>query len=245
MKSVILERHGEIGWLTMSRPEALNAFDERMSAEMLETLKELRNDRSVRVAVLCGRGRAFSTGIDLKALGSGGIEIGWFRNWHRILHELEDLEIPLVIAAQGHCLGGGLMLLLTGDYRVAADDFRTGLSAVKHGIIPGSAPYRLASAVGALAARRLCLFCEFVDAAEALRIGLVDKVVPVGQLERAAREVAEDAARFSPVALKETKRLIASASVMKRDEYEQAYLQAQQRCLASGHIKPWSSKTGR
>src|SRR6202022_1790858 len=99
-------------------------------------------------------------------LGKSVIGIEWFEDWQRIFRSLERLDVPLIIAARGYCLGGGPMLLLTGDYRVVGDDLRTGLSAVKHGIIPGLAPHRLADAIGGLAARRLCLFCEEVDAAE-------------------------------------------------------------------------------
>jgi enoyl-CoA hydratase/carnithine racemase len=245
MKTVILDRRGEIAWVRMNRPEALNAFDEQMDTEMLERIEELRADRVARVAILSGEGRAFSTGIDLKALGAGAIGIEWFRRWHQILHALEDLPIPLVIAARGHCLGGGLMLLLTGDYRIAGDDLQTGLSAVKHGIIPGSGPYRLPEAVGSLAARRLCLFAEYVNAQEALRMGLVDQVVPADKLDEAALSVAERAAGFSRTALIETKRLLMDAPTMKRGEYERAYLEAQERCLRSGDVKPWrTGETG-
>jgi enoyl-CoA hydratase/carnithine racemase len=237
--AVVLERRGEIAWLRMNRPEALNAFDHRMDTEMLERLDELRADRDARAAILCAKGRAFSTGIDLKALGARALGIDWFRRWHRILHALEDLEIPLIIAAQGYCVGGGLMLLLTGDYRIAGDDLKAGLSAVKYGIIPGSGPYRLPEAVGTLAARRFCLFAEYVDGEEALRLGLVDKLVAPERLEETARQAAERAAAFSRTALRETKRLLSRASMMKRGEYERAYLKAQQRCLKSGDIKPW------
>ncbi len=180
----------------------------------------------------------------MKALGAGALGIDWFRGWHRILHALEDLEIPLVIAARGYCVGGGLMLLLTGDYRIGGHDLKAGLSAVRHGIIPGSGPYRLPEAVGALAARRLCLFAEYLDADEALRLGLVDQVVPPDEVDRVAEQVAERAAAFPSTAIRETKRLLARAAGMRRDEYEQAYLDAQQRCLNSGDVKPWQ-KTAR
>lgn len=245
MNTVILERQEEIAWLRMNRPEALNAFDHEMEAEMLARLEELRADAAIRAVILCGQGQAFSTGIDLKALGARALGIDWFRGWHQILYALEDLEVPLIIAARGYCLGGGLMLLLTGDYRVAADDLKAGLSAVKHGIVPGSAAYRLPQAIGALAARRLCLFSEYLDAQEALRLGLVDKLVTPAELEQAAWSEARRVAGFSRTALRETKRLLARALTMTRDEYERAYLEGQERCLKSGDIKPWHNSRNR
>jgi len=239
--TVVLERQGNIAWLKMNRPEALNAFNREMATEMQQRVSELKHDSAIAAVILTGVGRSFSTGVDLKALGSKGLGIDWFRDWQRIIAALEQLEVPLVIAVNGHCLGGGLMLLLTGDYRIAAADMTAGLSAVKHGIIPGSAVYRLANAVGTLAARRLCLFAEYVDSNEALRLGLVDKVVAPEMLSEAALEVAVRVAGFSRVAVRETKQLLERAATLNLDDFERLYLEAQQRCLSSGEIKPWQA----
>jgi enoyl-CoA hydratase/carnithine racemase len=145
--------------------------------------------------------------------------------------ELEQLEIPLVAAVQGNCLGGGLMLTLTADYRVAADNLHIGLGAVRHGILPGTAPKRLAGVVGSVAARRLCLFGEYVDAADALRIGLVDEVVPLDSLDATARGLADRAAGFSAETLRELKRLVRLSPTLDDEAYEVALLAAQRRCL--------------
>jgi enoyl-CoA hydratase/carnithine racemase len=148
-----------------------------------------------------------------------------------MVQELEELGIPLVGAAQGHCLGGGLMLLLAADYRVGGDNLQIGLSAVRHGILPGTAPRQLVDTVGLAAARRLCLFCEAVDAEEARAMGLVDRVVPVAELEREARAVAQRVAQFPRHAVDECKRLVLRTPSLGRADYERAYLAAQQRCL--------------
>jgi enoyl-CoA hydratase/carnithine racemase len=123
------------------------------------------------------------------------------------------------------------MLTLEGDYRLASDDLHIGLGAVRHGIIPGSAPEVLAGIVGAACARRLCLFAEYVDADEALRIGLVDRVVPRESLEGAARQLGERVSGFSSTALRECKALLARAGTLDADGYERAFSAAQQRCL--------------
>lgn len=237
--TVLLERKGDVAWLRLNRPEALNAQSAEMTRDMFARLAELAADESARAVVLTGEGRAFCTGVDVKALGDHGVGLDWFEDWQRIFRQLEQLEIPLIVAARGYALGGGLMLLLTGDYRVAGDDLRTGLSAVKHGIIPGLAPHRLAESVGMLAARRLALFCDEIDAGEALRLGLVDRVVPPPELEATAQAIAERVIGFSRTALKETKRLLAAASRLDAAAYDRAYAEAQQRCLESGDVKPW------
>jgi enoyl-CoA hydratase/carnithine racemase len=140
--------------------------------------------------------------------------------------------MPLVVAVQGHCLGGGLMLTLAADYRIGADDLQIGLGAVRHGILPGCAPQRLPGVVGSIAARRLCLFGEYVGAEEALRIGLVDRLVPRAELEATARATAERVAGLSTTALRELKRLLRTAPSLDEAGYAAAYLAAQARCLA-------------
>jgi len=230
---VVLERRGPVAWLRMNRPEALNAFDAPMIEAMRERVAEVASDPEIRAVVLAGNGRAFCTGVDVKGLGQGSLGLEWFRDWHQMTGELERLDVPLIAAIQGHCLGGGLMLTLTADYRVAADDLRIGLGAVRHGILPGSAPHRLAGAVGSVAARRLCLFGEYLDVAEALRIGLVDRAVPAAPLEATAGALAEHAASLAGGTIRELKGLLRQSASLSDEAYEIAYLAAQQRCLAA------------
>ena len=231
MPRVLLEREGEIAWLRLNRPEAHNAFDAQMTSAFAACVGELAADREVRAVILCGNGPSFSTGVDVKELSLGDVSADSFTDWHRGARTLGELEIPLIVALHGHCLGGGTMLTLGADYRLAADDLTIGLGALRHGILPGSAPELLPAIVGSAAARRLCLFGEYVDAEEALRIGLVDRVVGAGTLEDEARVLAERVCGFSAVALRECKRLLATAGTMDMDTYEAAYRDAQARCL--------------
>jgi enoyl-CoA hydratase/carnithine racemase len=231
VSGVLLEREGPIAWLRLDRPDVHNAFDGAMTAALDEHLCELAADSSVRAVILCGNGPSFSTGVDVKELARGEVDAVRFLGWHRMARRLEELEVPLIVAAHGHTLGGGAMLTLYADYRLAADDLRIGLGALRHGILPGSAPALLPAIVGAAAARRLCLFGEYVDSGEALRIGLVDRVVPAAELQDEARRLAERVSGFSAIALRECKALLARAGAMTGDEYEIAYRDAQQRCL--------------
>ena len=230
--TVRIEREGPVAWLRMDRPAALNAFDTPMVARMRACVAQIAADPAIHAVVLAGSGRSFCTGVDVKGLAAESIGIEWFRDWLEMTTELQRLEMPVVAAVQGHCLGGGLMLTLAADFRIAADDLQIGLGAVRHGILPGCAPQRLPGVVGVLAARRLCLFGEYVDAAEALRIGLVDRVVRAAELEATARAAAERAAGLSTTALRELKRLLKVAPSLDEDAYAAEYLAAQARCLA-------------
>ena len=232
MATIVLERDGGIAWLRMNRPEAHNAFNRDMTEQLGTLVSELADDSSLRAVILCGNGPSFSTGVDVKQLAHGDVTADLFLDWHRIAGRLGELPVPLIVAIHGHCLGGGVMLTLTADYRLGADDLRIGLGAVRHGILPGSAPQLLPAIVGAAAARRLCLFGEYVDAEEALRIGLIDRVVPAAELEAEARAVAERVCEFPHVAVRECKALIARAPTLDAEAYERAYLDAQMLCLA-------------
>ncbi len=233
MTGVLLERDGPIAWLRLDRPEAHNAFSAEMTRVMTGCLAEIAADPDVSAVVMSGNGPSFSTGVDVKELARGEVGAESFAAWHRMAAGLGALEVPLIMALHGHCLGGGTMLTLYADYRLGAEGLTIGLGALRHGILPGSAPELLPGIVGMAAARRLCLFGEYVDADEALRIGLLDRVVAPERLEDEARALAERVCGFSAVAVRECKRLLAEAPAMDRDAYETAYHAAQQRCLQS------------
>lgn len=231
-----MERDGPIVWLRMNRPEAHNAFSKKMTALMADQVDQLVHDRNARVAILCGNGPSFSTGVDVKELAVGEMDVEGFVAWNRMAKRLRELEIPLIVAIHGHCLGGGTMLTLVGDYRLASADLHIGLGALRHGILPGSAPELLPAIVGSACARRLCLFGEYIGADEALRIGLVDRVVPRAALEDTAHGLADRVCSFSATALRECKTLLARAGTLDADGYERAYGEAQQRCLEARDI---------
>ena len=231
MPLVLLEREGPIAWLRMNRPEAHNAFDSEMTAAMAGCVEEVAADGELGAVILCGNGPSFSTGVDVKELAQGEVSAESFTAWHRMAGALGDLEVPLIVALHGHCLGGGTMLTLYADYRLAAEDLTIGLGALRHGILPGSAPELLPGIIGTAAARRLCLFGEYVDADEALRLGLVDRVLANEALEPEARSLAERVCGFSQVALRECKALLRAAPTLDRDAYAEAYREAQLRCI--------------
>jgi enoyl-CoA hydratase len=171
-----------IGLLELTRPEKLNATDDDSVRDLDRAATQATRDRKARAIVVRGRGRAFCTGIDLAALAGDRLGADWFRRWDVALAKIEAIPVATVAAIQGPCLGGGLQVTLCCDLRVASSEATFGLSAVKHGIIPGLATYRLPRIVGMGAAREMLLLGETWDAARALTHGLVNRVVATKRL---------------------------------------------------------------
>ncbi|MDQ3946237.1 MAG: enoyl-CoA hydratase/isomerase family protein [Actinomycetota bacterium] len=151
--------------------------------DLTAAVTELEADSDVRVVLVTGEGSSFSSGLDLDDLGAGLIDVPWFRANEILFRRLESMGKPVIAGVAGWCLGGGLQIAIACDVRIAADDARFGLPAAKEAFLPGMGTWRLPRLVGMGWARHLILSGEPVDAAEALRIGLVHKVVPRTQLE--------------------------------------------------------------
>jgi enoyl-CoA hydratase/carnithine racemase len=188
-----LEVSGAVARLTLERPEVLNAGDAQWVSDLGEAVAQLARAPAVRVAVVTGAGRAFCTGVDLGALAGGRFALADFVAWEDAMTAMERMDVVLVAAINGHCLGGGLQLALVCDYRVAAADAQLGLPAVKECLIPSMSLFRLPRLIGLARARELILLGEPVSAATAERYGLVNKVVPAPAL---AAEVDDVIARF-------------------------------------------------
>src|SRR3954471_13180431 len=147
----------------------------------------------VRVVLVRGAGRAFSAGVDLDMSGGGKSPelLGFFERQERSRSRLERLEKITIAAVHGYCLGGGLQLAISCDIRVCSTDCRLGLPAVLEGIFPGMAPVRLPRLIGLGPARRLVLSGEMIGAEEALRLGMVDYVVPAERFEEETAAVVQ------------------------------------------------------
>ncbi len=215
-ETIRLDREGHLAWLTLDRPAALNAMSRTLIRELGDALWRLPEDRETRVVVLRGAGRAFCAGLDLKEqpqdgdVGVGGSVQGGLRG-QRQVSELVMLmrraPQPIIAAVHGAACGGGFALALAADVRLAGESarmnaafIRIGLSACDVGV-----SYFLPRIVGASVASELLLTGNFIDAARAERVGLVSRVVPDAELEAAARAMAEDMLRNSPIGLRLTK----------------------------------------
>jgi enoyl-CoA hydratase/carnithine racemase len=176
-------KRGPVGEIRLNEPEVLNAQGRHWPEDMLAAAKEVREDDEIRVVLLTGEGRSFCSGLNLTELGRGEISNEWFHRCEYAFRSMEEIEKPVIAGLQGHCIGGGLQVAIACDVRIAADDAIIGLPATREAFIPGMSTYRLPRVIGMGHARHLILSGQDIDAEEAYRIGLVNKVVPRAELE--------------------------------------------------------------
>ena len=192
-----LTQSGAVARLTLERPEARNALSRAMADALEVALARLGRADEVRAVVVAGRGRSFCAGADISempALSPDEAETLAGR-WQRIMDGFAALPQVTIAAVQGHALGGGLMLAIAQDLRVAEASARFGLPEVSLGFNPGYGIARLLDIAGGAHGRDLMLTARIVDAAEAYRMGLVTRVVPDGTAAPAALDLAREVAR--------------------------------------------------
>jgi enoyl-CoA hydratase/carnithine racemase len=198
-----------IATVTLNRPAALNAITTELAVALAEAFEPLGTDQSARAVVLAAAGeRAFCAGADLKQR-AGFDDHGWFvqrEAFRRGFAAVRRCPLPTVAAVFGFALGGGTELALSCDLVVAAEDAVFGLPEVRLGLVPaGGGTQLLARRAGRSVAKDLVLTGRRVDAAEAHRLGLADRVVPRAELPAAARALAAEIAGNSPVAVRAAK----------------------------------------
>ena len=212
--NISLERAKGIGWLTLSRPEALNALDKATGEELLDALEELRDDESVRVVVLTGAGRAFSAGGDLKEMArAGDLPEEHFEELlatlNRTVLTLAELPKPVIAAVNGVAAGLGFNLALAADVRVAARSAEFTQAFLKIGLIPdGGGTFLLPRLVGWARAAELILTARTVSSEEALALGLVNEVVDDAEFESAVETWARRFAAAPTAAIGRVKQLL-------------------------------------
>ena len=236
-RSVYLERRGDIAQLVLNRPAVLNAENWDMAHAFHAALDALEKATEIRAVVVTGQGRSFSSGVDLRALSAGELGIEWFRSFDQAMRRLEHLDALTVAKIRGYAIGGGLQIALACDLRIAAPDAKLGLPAVMEALIPGMGTYRLPRFIGLGRARRLVLTGELIGSEEALRIGLLDWVVPEEKLDQTVESVIADVLKGSRTAQSLSKRLVTDAFESDFDTAFSKYLDYQQRALDSDDHK--------
>ena len=204
MDEIGYEVAGHVASLRLLRPEKLNAMTDEMYRAIGEALKEADADPEVRCVIISGSGRAFSSGHDLLEFGERQSWMPW--SGERFDNGLETAK-PTIAAVNGYCLAGGLELALYCDIRICDTTAQFGCPEPRWGILHGYGALRTPGLVGSSDAMRLLLTGEFIDAQEALRIGLVSQVTEPDDLLKAAQETAEKIAVNSPLAIRLTKEL--------------------------------------
>ena len=202
--TIILEKKGGIGYLTLNRPEVFNAISQELIDEMRDALARVDADEEIRVLIITGAGKGFQAGADIRELSvMRPMDIlRWNEGIVRNNAAVEDLRQPVIAAINGVAMGGGLELAISCQFRIIEEGVKLGLPEVKLGIIPGTGgTQRLPRLIGKTKAYELLLLGEPIDAQEAYRIGLVNRVVPKGQAVAAAEELAGRIMANAPIAV--------------------------------------------
>jgi len=201
-----------VATITLNRPAVHNAMNEAMRLDLMQCFEGLAKDDDVRVIVVTGGGdKAFSAGADIREFTAPQVPTIFRENRRRLdfRRAMDGCWQPIIAAIRGHCFGGGLELALACDIRIASADSRLGLTEVDLAIIPGGGgTQRLPRAVGRGKALEMILSAARIDAAEALRIGLIERMVPAGEALKAAQELAATLAAKAPVALRYAKEAV-------------------------------------
>jgi len=213
-ETLLYKKSEGIAKIVLNRPEVLNAINSKMFMELADAFKKAGDEKDVKVIVLTGAGRAFSSGLDfnlLKDLGKTGFE--WLPNIIRVAQQvyniIEEVEKPVIAAVNGPALGGGLELTLVCDIRIASENALFGLPEAAVGLVPDLAGcQRLPRIVGVGRAKELIFTAKFITAAEAERIGLVNKVVPHERLEEEVLSIAKAIMGNSPIAVGLSKKIV-------------------------------------
>jgi enoyl-CoA hydratase len=204
-ENLLVADRGGVRTLTVNRPSKLNALDQATIGELHAAFEQAREDAAVRVIVLAGAGeKAFVAGADIGELAAASpVQAQAFsRAGQRMMRTVETLGKPVLARIQGFALGGGLELAMCCHLRIAADTARVGLPEITLGLLPGfGGTQRLLRLAGRAAALELCLLGQPVDAARALQLGIVNRVVARDQLDAEVDALADQLAASAPHAL--------------------------------------------
>jgi enoyl-CoA hydratase/carnithine racemase len=253
-ESIEFERVADVGWLRLNRPDRLNSFTIAMWREMRALGLEVRDDPGLRAVVVVGAGRAFSSGIDTTVFTEGAadaIEAGddagsrhadptvdGILRTQEAFSWLADARYPTIAAVQGYALGAGLQLALACDIRVFARGTQVGLLEHKYGILPDlGGTQRLPRVVGASKAKEIIWTAARIDAEEAYRIGLCDRLVDESELTADVTALAATIAAQPPLAVQGAKRAVDASDRLPVAEGLVFEAEQQRECLRSADMR--------
>jgi len=222
-ETILVDKDGAIGVITLNRPSVLNALNAKLLGELSFALLELERNADVRAIVITGAGeKAFAAGADigeLHALSSAAAGAAQARMGQSITRQIERLRTPVIMAVNGFALGGGCELAMSGDIRIASENAKFGQPEVNLGLMPGyGGTQRTTRLAGKGMAMLLCLTGEMIDAHEAHRIGLVEKVIPLADLLTEAKRIGNLIAGKAPLAVAACKRAINGGAHLSIDD---------------------------
>jgi len=209
-ETILLEKKEGIGVLTLNRPERMNAFNEKMEAEFVQAIQEVSQDDEIRVLVVTGAGKAFCAGADVgrmsgeekKPKGAEEFRRG-FRNIQGIILGLQRLEKPTIAMVNGSAVGGGFDLACACDLRTGSEHARFMVAFTRIGLFPGwGGTWLYARIIGIPKAAEMLFTGDFLEAKEAERLGLLNRLVPAAELEKETMSLARRIANGPPIAIR-------------------------------------------
>ena len=211
-ETILVEQKGAVTLVTLNRPQALNALNSQVLADLIAAFAAYDTDPSQRCLVLTGSEKAFAAGADIKEMQGRGFADMYSANFFGGWEQVTATRKPWLAAVAGFALGGGCEVAMMADFIIAADTAKFGQPEIKLGVTPGmGGSQRLTRAVGKAKAMEMCLTGRMMDAAEAESAGLVAKVVPAAELLAEALKTAEAIAGMAPLAAIATKEMINAA----------------------------------
>lgn len=216
-KHLLFETKNHIAVITLNRPEFKNAFSPEMLSCWEECLVKARSMEDIRVIILTGKGNTFCSGGDIREMAEGRLKSWDMKDFlweqvHRIVLAMEDLDKPVIAAINGAAMGAGMDMALMCDIRICSDRARLAESYISLGLVPGDGgAYFLPRLVGISKAMELLLTGQIVDPDEALRLGIINRVVPHEKLMEETYKMAENIAQKPPLAIRMMKRAIFQA----------------------------------
>jgi 2-(1,2-epoxy-1,2-dihydrophenyl)acetyl-CoA isomerase len=210
-KAVLTRLENRVGYITLNRPSTLNAIDTSVAEGLLSACRELAGETNARVLVIGGEGKAFSVGGDLHMLRQSPLSAAdsLIGPLHAVVNLISELSLPVIASVRGVAAGAGFSLVLACDLAIAADDARFNLAYLNVGTsCDVGASWHLPRLVGLRQSMGIALLNETISAQEALRLGLVNRIVPASDLAAETNRVAEGLAAKSPLAVAQLKRLL-------------------------------------
>lgn len=211
-ETIILERKDSVATLTLNRPEKLNALNMKMAEELESAVAEIVKDRDVRTLIITGAGRGFCSGADIGDMAQAAVPVEtryWTQMAHNVILALTNLEKPVIAKVNGVAVGIGCSLALSADIIIASENARFSLIFSRIGLIPdGGSLFHLPRLVGPAKAKELIFTAKMVDAKEAERIGLINKVVPANKLDNEVNKLSKQLAEGPTVAFGMAKKII-------------------------------------
>lgn len=209
---IVEQRDGGVTLITLNRPQALNALNAQVLAELIAALEAFDADASQGCAVLTGSEKAFAAGADIKEMSSLDFAAMYGTNHFAGYDRITATRKPVIAAVAGYALGGGCELAMMCDFILAADTAKFGQPEIKLAVSPGmGGSQRLTRAVGKAKAMEMCLTGRMMDAAEAERAGLVSRIIPAAHLVEEAVKTAATIAAMAPLAVKANKEMVNAA----------------------------------